>query len=271
MMGSAAIIYGDKRQTFLCDLADGYFDNVFTYNVPDWDNTFNSIKTTIENADYIILPINFETNGYIFGIERNEFVKMCINKTVICGNADCFYGKPELNVFDYCKDEAFQINNAALTAEAAISTAVTSCDGSLYNSKCLISGSGRIAKILAGFLKPIAGDITITARNTTELLMLKIYGFNTVVLKNLSELNDYDYIFNTVPFRIFDSRLLKTMKKDCVYIELASAPYGIDAYFAENNGINIIKAGGLPGKFSPYTAATIIMDSIIKFTREVNV
>lgn len=271
MMGSAAIIYGDKRQKFLYELAVGYFDNVFTYNVPDLDNAFNSIKTTIDNADFVILPINFENNGYIFGIELDKFIKMCSNKTVICGNAECLSGYTNLNVFDYCKDEEFLINNAALTAEAAISTAVTSCEGSLYNSKCLISGSGRIAKILSGYLKPIARDITITARNETELLMMKTAGFNTVALKELTDLNKYDYIFNTVPFRIFDSRILKTMKKKCLYIELASVPYGIDMYFAENNGINIIKAGGLPGKFSPYTAAKIIMDSIIKFTREVNV
>ena len=53
-------------------------------------------------------------------------------------------------------------------------------------------------------------------------------------LNSLNSLKEFDFVFNTVPYPIIDSKLLKTAKEDCVFIELASYPYGIDINFAEN-------------------------------------
>ena len=55
------------------------------------------------------------------------------------------------------------------------------------------------------------------------------------------------------------------LKKDCVIIEIASAPFGIDFDCATELGINAIKAGSLPGRISPETAGEIICDTVLSY------
>ena len=73
---------------------------------------------------------------------------------------------------------------------------------------------------------------------------------------------DFDFIFNTVDFPVIDTEFLKDVKKDAIILELASHPGGI---FGDKSVANceIINAQGLPGKFSPITAAEILSETII--------
>ena len=47
-------------------------------------------------------------------------------------------------------------------------------------------------------------------------------------------------------------------EKNTKIIELASAPYGLDFDLARKYGVDVIKAFGLPGKYTPKTAGEII-------------
>mgnify|MGYP003420425197 FL=1 len=48
------------------------------------------------------------------------------------------------------------------------------------------------------------------------------------------------------------------MKKECKIIELASAPFGLDFDLARKHSVDVVKAIGLPGKYTPKSAGEII-------------
>ena len=77
-------------------------------------------------------------------------------------------------------------------------------------------------------------------------------------------MENYDYIFNTIPYIILDESKLIKIKKECLIIDLASKPYGVDMSVAARIGIKVIIAPGLPGKVAPLTTAKYLKQVIYK-------
>ena len=63
---------------------------------------------------------------------------------------------------------------------------------------------------------------------------------------------------------------MRTFNKDCLLIEIASAPYGIDFSAARELGFGSVVSGSLPGKIAPKTAGYIICDTICNIIKEEN-
>ena len=142
----------------------------------------------------------------------------------------------------------------------------------LHGSKCIVLGFGRCGKVLAHLLKGIGADLSVEARSAVDLAYIESYGYKPIPLNELTDnIGEYDFIFNTIPFLILDERKLKKIKKDCLVIELASKPGGIDFKAAKKLGIKVIDGQSLPGKVAPETAAKIIFDTILNAYGEVGV
>ena len=62
---------------------------------------------------------------------------------------------------------------------------------------------------------------------------------------------------------VLGAALLDELRPDCVLIELASQP-GIDAEAAAARGLDYIRAGGLPGRVAPETAALAIKETLYR-------
>ena len=77
-----------------------------------------------------------------------------------------------------------------------------------------------------------------------------------------------DIIFNTVPAVILDKGVLSGLKRDCLVVDLASKPGGVDFETAKELGVQIIWALSLPGKVAPITAGDIIHDTVLNVLRE---
>lgn len=134
----------------------------------------------------------------------------------------------------------------------------------LHGSNCIVLGFGRCGKVLAHMLKGIGANLSVEARSLSDLAYIESYGYTPVSLKELPQkLEQYDFIFNTIPTLILDKSKLNKVKKDCVIIELASKPGGVDFHAAKGLGIKAIDAPSLPGKVAPETAAKIIFDTIL--------
>jgi len=65
--------------------------------------------------------------------------------------------------------------------------------------------------------------------------------------------------------------LLRKVNKDCLLIDLASKPGGIDFEKAKEMGLKTIWALSLPGKVAPVTAAKFIKDTISNIIDELGV
>lgn len=223
-------------------------------------------KINKNDFNVIILPVPSTKDGInIYSTKTNEPViledlfPLSGQHLLITGN----YAPPYENYIDICKRDDYAILNAVPTAEAAIGIAIKSREKTLWKSKTLIVGNGKIGKALTTRLISFGADITVAARKSNDFALLEANNIKFINTNNLKNyINDFDIIFNTVPFPVLKEDELKKCKKECLLIELSSYPFGIDADFAKKLGLNFIYAPALPGKCTPITAGEILAQSL---------
>lgn len=174
----------------------------------------------------------------------------------------------KINSIEYLSDEGFALKNACLTAESALAIAVNESEKSLINAKILIIGYGRIARALHRYLTPFTNNTVICARNSKQRVLAEINGAESCDFDRLKIKNNYDFVFNTVPFPVMNEHELKALNNDALVIDLASFPGGVDKHQARVNGIKLVQAWGLPGKYSPKTAGLFIAQTVDEMIRE---
>ncbi len=248
---------------------------------PSANITVSSPEHAVKNSNFIILPLpvtvdkihintpdtdkkipldiiysNVKPNQMIFGGKMSEEFS---NEISSCGAIP----------IDYLKREDFAILNAIPTSEGAIAIAMQEMTKTIYQSKSLVTGYGRISKILCNYLYSLGGEVTVAARKTSDLVWAKSRGYNIVHIDDMLSNNErYDVIFNTVPSMIFDAKKLRSIDKESVIIDLASKPGGIDFTVAKELGLKVIWALSLPGKVAPISAGDIIYNTIMTIISE---
>ena len=181
---------------------------------------------------------------------------------IVCGMTDAVFDKLAekrgWKLLRVLKDENYTQENAALTAEGALFTAVARMNRALRGSQCLVIGYGRIGKALTGLLRGMGAVVTVAARREESR---REAGENSVSMQEMPQvLPRMDVVFNTVPAPILGEKELRQVKPQCVLIDLASAPYGIDRDAAEALGLNAFLESGLPGRYCPLSAAETLLN-----------
>lgn len=174
-----------------------------------------------------------------------------------------------LTLLDYYDREEAQVANAVPTAEGAIGLAIEATDRTIHGSRCLVTGCGRVGRLLAQRLQALGAQVTVSARRYGDLAWASVWGYACLHTGQLSgHLEGFDLIFNTVPALLFDAGLLRQLREDCFLLDLASAPGGVDLEAAQRLHRRARSAPGLPGKTAPRTAAAAIRDSIYHILEE---
>ena len=115
----------------------------------------------------------------------------------------------------------------------------------------------------------MCADVTVAARKASALSWCDANGYRTKRLDEIDDIaSEFDVIFNTVPALVIYKHTLMKLKKDCLIIDLASAPGGIDFNAAEELNLNVIWALSLPGKVAPSTAGGIIKNTVLNMIEE---
>ena len=123
--------------------------------------------------------------------------------------------------------------------------------------------------MLADRLLALGAEVTVSARKYGDLAWIQAWGFQSLRTGGLTgRLERFDLIFNTAPALILDGARLGETREDCVIIDLASAPGGVDLEAAKQLDRRVIQAPGLPGKVAPRTAAAAIRESIYHILEE---
>lgn len=277
-----SVIGGDLRQLTVAKLLaeDGYSVKIFGFDKEiDADEKMkcDSLSEAAQ-ADVIILPLPVSQDGNnlnspfsenkiplkeLYGYVREESIVLggCIpnDASNACG----------ARMYDYFTREELSIANAVPTAEGAIETALCETARTLYKSKCLVIGYGRIGKILAERLKALGCEVSVSARKYSDFAWIEAFGYKALDSRSLDgSISDYDIIFNTVPAVILDGKLLRQISEDTTVIDLASKPGGVDFYLAKELGLKVIWALSLPGKTAPITSGEIIKKTVINILRE---
>ena len=118
-------------------------------------------------------------------------------------------------------------------------------------------------------LKGIGANVYCEARKNVDLAWIKAYGYEPVRLNELdSNLKNFNIVINTIPSIILEEEKLKLLNEDCLIIDLASNPGGVDRNAAKKIGIKTIWALSLPGKVAPLTSAEFIKDTMYNIFKE---
>lgn len=279
-----AVIGGDLRFYYLAEalIDSGYSVNAYGFNNLDKNiKQVSNINDAISNSEAVILPLPvtvdkinlnapfsytkipvaelfsyFDKNQYIFGGQIGAEILPMIKS----------YG---LRAYDYYDREELIVRNAIPTAEGGIQIAMERLPYTLNGSSCLITGYGRISKVLIRMLEGIGAKITVAARKPWDIAWASSFGNKAIHISELAEnASKFDVIFNTVPSKIIDKQTISALKPDCFIIDLASKPGGVDLEAAKAKGIQTNWALSLPGKVAPLTAGQIIKDTIFNILRE---
>lgn len=276
------IIGGDKRQLYLARsiIEDGYGVYVCGFEMSgDTSGLFElSLSGLISKCDNIILPLPSTRDGVnIFAPYSSSdipvtdsFVSSLGGKNVYGGYMSRLMVRSDLwsrvNAGDYYLQEELAVSNAVPTAEGAIGIAVNEYPGTINGTRCLITGFGRIGKILAKDLLGLGATVHVAARKNKDLAMIRAMG--AVPLRYNEIKKDYKLIFNTVPDIVITPQILSHQGSDSIIIELASSPGGVDKKAAAIREIKIIDGQSLPGKVAPMAAAEYIKEAIYNMMEE---
>ena len=284
-----AIIGGDLRIIKLAVMLAKEQNEIFIYGLEKAEELKNnpnikqceSIKKAIQEVEIVIGPIPFSSNGNTINmpfsdkeVTIREMMHVINAKVLIAGGIT-----PEvyemandeyIEIIDIMKREELAVLNTIATAEGTIQIAIENTNRIIHGSEVLILGFGRIGKVLARKLAGLSAKVTCAARKDEDLAWIQAYGHKATNINSIGEnLRQYDIIINTVPHIILNEERLKYVKNDCLLIDLASNPGGIDKKAVKDNQLKFVWALSLPGKVAPTTSAEFIKDTIYNIIKEI--
>ena len=280
MKKTIAVLGGDLRQVYLAKMLIEDGNQVVTWGLEQGGAPEGVPLNTALERDILILPLPVCRSGRLnlplteTELRAGQLWPRLRYDQLLLGGMTGELG-PQLmtdfglTLLDYYAREEVQVASAVPTAEGALQLAMESTDRTLLGSRCLVIGYGRIGKLLADRLLALGAEVTVSARKYGDLAWIDAWGCHSLRTGALAgELNRFDLIFNTAPAPILDGARLRETREDCVIIELASAPGGVDLEKAQQLGRQVIQAPGLPGKAAPRSAAAAVRDSIYHILEE---
>ena len=276
------ILGGDNRSLYLGEYLENQGFKVCYYAF-NHTECYNSLEEAMNSSDVIVLPLPFTKdrltlNTPLFDdkVLISDIVALLSNKKMVFGgqlpksfceeleSRDCPY-------CDYFLLDELAIYNAVPTAEGVVQVLIEELPITIHGMKCGVLGYGRVGKVLANTLSSLGAKVTVFARKQSAFAEIYASSMEYKHFDVLStENNDFDVVINTVPVRVLGDAQLSKLNSDCILVEVASAPFGIDFQSAKEKAFKVIKAGSLPGKVAPKTAGEIIGRSILPMIRRQN-
>ncbi|MDU7027944.1 dipicolinate synthase subunit DpsA [Robinsoniella peoriensis] len=203
-----------------------------------------------------VLMESLKEGQYFFaGCIPESFQVMAADKGVVC----C----------DFMKNEELATYNSIATAEGSIAEAIQKSPLNLHKSHCLVLGYGKCGKTLAAYLKGMFCKVTVCARRPNVRSEASVLADEVIDFDEIQDnLKQYSFIFNTIPNMIMDRSLLKSVKKQAIIIDIASAPGGVDFTAAKELGIPAWLCPGLPGKYAPESSARAMTDVLMQVMQQ---
>ena len=288
-----AVLGGDERQSFMSrELARrGYTVSVWGLEKAPSLHPLSALedwREAVKDASAVVLPLPVTEDGVRIRSPLHDgpslrwqtlLESVSPDVKLLAGKASegilRLAGERGICVADYLLNEGLQLKNAMVTAEGAISLAMTRLPVTVDGCQTAIIGYGRIGKFLAERLIALGASVTVYARREDALTEARLHHCCGRLLWSQEqdkhplsqELSHYRVIFNTVPHRLLESDVLCHIPKNCLLMDLASLPGGIDFKAAEELGLEALWATALPGKYAPESAGQILGEAVDEILR----
>lgn len=174
-----------------------------------------------------------------------------------------------IHVHDLMQNSSLSYFNSIATAEGAISEAITLSPINLHQSSCAVLGYGKCGRTISHYLKGMFCRTFVVARKEEDRASAALTADRTGTLEDFEKyVENFDFIFNTIPTTVVTSNFLSRMKSSVTIIDIASNPGGVDFTAANELGIRALLCPGLPGKYAPSSSARAIKETIEQILKE---
>lgn len=268
-MKTILLIGGDKRSLYL----RAYFERrgFFTYGFAQKKGEPLALGRTLLQKPYtaVLLPLPVTRDGETVctplwdgALPLAELCRLLPKGArVLGGQVPRAFSEQLLaggrTVFDYYTETVVQ-KNADLTARGVLQ--VLRENGCAPNgARVVVTGFGRVARATAKALLAKGAAPLVAARRQAALQEARTLGADAVLLADfLTAPGSFDALVNTIPAPLFSESVLQRCPPDALYLETASAPYGLDLAAAKRLGRRAVLASSLPGRYFPQAAAEIL-------------
>ena len=271
------VVGGDDRLRLLADLLKKQ-----GYETDTWGQGGEDVPKALTRAQAVVLPFpKASRDGFIPAPYGKRPIQTAEAASLISSGIWVMAGQLEDDLAHTARQKEWQLIqpgsdpyfeelNAMPSAEGAIFAAMQKANHTLCASNCLIIGPGRIGKELARMLLGIGAKVFMAARREEALKAAADMGCIPVPMDALPiAAREVDILFNTAPSPVAGEAVMAALPHHALAIDLASAPFGIDLAAAQRHGINAWREGGIPGKYSPLTAAKLLLDYFESHIRRV--
>ena len=281
------VVGGDLRQAKLAQLLaeDGHTVHTYALGPPQADIPGLAAESTLARADMadcVVLPLTISNGAGLLNAPLASsayplapILDQFSPHSFLCGGrvdeeSAELARRRGLAIHDYFAREELAVANAVPTAEGAVQLAMEHLPITIHGSKVLVIGFGRVGRLTAQRFQALGASVSVAVRKYGQLAWAQAMGFGGEHLAQLEGwLCGYDLIVNTVPARVLGREALEDVKPDCLILDLASKPGGVDLAAAGELGLTVVWALSLPGKVAPVTAGAAIRNTIYNMLREI--
>lgn len=277
-----AVIGGDRRAALLAGMLAREGERVQSFALeraalPAEIPRAESLQAALYGADAALLPLPAERGGLLNApyallpcpmeeLQESLWPGQLVFGGLFSEGFRRFAAARELTLIDWMRRPGFVTGNAALTAEGALGLLLQESERCLCGSRVLVSGFGRIGRLLSPKLAALGARVTVAARREESRMEAEALGLSAAPFEALP--GGFDFVVNTAPARVLDEGFLCCLGEGALLLELASAPGGFDRNLAENLGLKCLAAPGLPGRSAPESAARLLLREIRKAMKE---
>ena len=248
--------------------------------IPDSVKLVDSPAEHLPMCDVLVLPMPVSDDGVLVNAPFSQsslplkdlISRLKPNALVLggkFGKSQQLFEEAGIETVDYLACEELSLRNAVPTAEGALQVMLEEMPCTIYGSRILILGFGRIGNRLAEILPALGAEVTVSARDVVKRAKAEMLGCKSISFTELTACaGNFDVICNTVPAKVLTEPVLKHISQETLILDLASRPGGVDWEYAQKSGKKVVWALSLPGKTAPVTAGEIIAETILHILEE---
>ncbi|MEG1945523.1 MAG: dipicolinate synthase subunit DpsA [Lachnospiraceae bacterium] len=280
-ISTITIAGGDLRQCYAAKyLAESGFAVTcfhtldFPYNLDIHQE--NHLATALAHAQVILIPTPVSMDNIHLTQKNPKFpptlfqtfaealpLKGIVTGTGLSDSFTSVLSKRQISFCSLSNDSVFIRANSALTGEGLLAEIIRNTPFSFRQSTVVLLGCGNCGKAVTNIMSPLCKKFYIFEQNPKE--ETDFYA-NTTTWISPNELIHIlphcEIIINTIPQQILTRKQLLLLPENCHIFDIASAPFGFSSDITAQYLLPYFRLPGIPGRFSPQTAGTIIGSAI---------